>query len=249
MIPEMYKFMECKRATFSWRPIFLLLGKRSLLVFIFGLLFFSASAQDEDSLLMAHQKDSLYNAYKKSLRVKKQKRDTTYNSKKEILINGKRFRVYNNWMNIGTGQGFNSALPTSQSILDVNLHFHIKDKYIQLGTFLSGDRFLSFNNYNIHGCYGIRRESQQVNKFICIGPSFSWGFPYLGAGNYSEGSYSAVGVYAEGQWIFKIAYDLGIGVSAFVDANSRQTVGGLRMELYFSGAYRGEHKKVKSWDY
>jgi hypothetical protein len=223
-------------------------------------MFFSAVhvfAQNIDSIRIAHTKDSLFTVYQNHIEsgkkakmdsaAKKAKRDSSYNKKKEIIVNGKRFRVYNDWMNMGVGEGFNSALPTTQSILDVDFHFHITDKYFQLGTFLSGDRFLSFNNYNIHGCFGLRREDAKVNKFICLGPSYSWGFPYLGGGNYSEGSYHAVGVYAEGEWIFKVAYDLGIGVSAFADWNSRQTVGGLRLDLYFSGAYRGERKRPAGW--
>ncbi len=168
------------------------------------------------------------------------------NLKEEITVDGKRFRVYNNWMNVGTGEGLNSALALPQNMLDVNLHFHVKKNYFQLGTYLSGDRFLSFNNYNLHLCYGKRWENAKRNIFICAGPSYSWGFPFI-HGIYDPGIYRAYGGYADVQYIYKLAYDLGIGASAFADINTRQTVYGLRLELYFSGAFRGEGKKKASW--
>jgi hypothetical protein len=170
--------------------------------------------------------------------------DTTFNSKKEIIIKGKRFRVYNNWMNVGMGEGLNSRLPLMQSILDVNLHFHIRERYFQIGTFLSGDRFLSFNNYNAHFCYGKRWENEIRNIFVCAGPSYSWGFPYT-RGVYNNGIYTAFGGYVEAQYIFKPAYDLGLGLSVFGDLNYMQAVYGIRAELFFSGAYRGEKKGVR----
>ncbi|MFI5150316.1 MAG: hypothetical protein ACHQRM_11335 [Bacteroidia bacterium] len=220
-----------------------------LILFLFSCLFVSVSspAQNPDSIRIAHTKDSLFNAFQKNSKAPRLKKDTIYNRKKEVIVNGKRFRVYNNWMSIGMGEGFNTILPLAQSILNVDLHFHISDQYFQLGTFLSGDRFLSFNNYNAHICYGLRREDTKSNKFMSLGPSYSWGFPYLGGGQYSSGSYSAAGLYAEGEWIFKVAYDLGLGVSAFADWNTRQTVGGLRLELFFSLGYRGERKTPAGW--
>ncbi|HEV7230025.1 MAG TPA: hypothetical protein VGO45_01780 [Bacteroidia bacterium] len=168
--------------------------------------------------------------------------DTTFNSKKEIVIKGKRFRVYNNWMNVGLGEGLNTRLPFTQTILDVDLHFHIRDSYFQLGTFLSGDRFLSFNNYNAHFCYGKRWETETRNIFVSAGPSYSWGFPYSN-GVYNSYIYTAFGGYAEAQYIFKPAYDLGLGLSVFGDFNYLQAVYGIRVELFFSGAYRGEKNK------
>ena len=173
--------------------------------------------------------------------------DTSYHPKKEILLDGKRFRVYNNWMNLGLGEGFNSNLATPQNILDVDLHFHIYKHYFQVGTFLSGDRFGSFNTYSTHVAYGKRSENQHRNMFICIGPSYSWGYPFK-QGIYLPNIYSVFGVYGQAQYIYKLAYDLGIGGALFADANSRQTVYGISLALYFSGAYRGEKKKSASWN-
>jgi len=174
------------------------------------------------------------------------KKLSSYNPKEEVTIDGKRYRVYNNWVNVGSGEGINSSLPWTQYVLDVDMHFHFGKQYLQLGTFLSGDRFLSFNNYNAHLCYGKRWESRTRNIYVCAGPSYSWGFPLVN-GNYDVTMYKLYGVCAQAQYIFKHAYDLGLGITAFGDFNSRQTVYGLRLELYFSGAYRGEGRKKASW--
>jgi hypothetical protein len=175
-----------------------------------------------------------------------QKAASPYNPKEEIVVKGKRFRVYNNWVNVGSGEGINSALPWTQYVLDVDLHFHFGKQYIQLGTFLSGDRFLAFNNYSAHLCYGKRWENISRNIFICAGPSYSWGFPLV-HGIYDVNVYHLTGVCAQATYIFKQAYDLGIGLTAFGDVNSKQSVYGLRLELYFSGAYRGEGRKKAGW--
>jgi hypothetical protein len=214
---------------------------RSIHFVLFILLFtFSASAQ-EDTLV--HPRPSKTDTL---VHHKKIRRDTTFQPKKEIVLQGKRFRVHNNWVNIGLGEGFNSNLALPQSILNVDFHLHITDHYFQLGTFLSGDRFLSFNNYNAHAAYGRRWQNEKRNVFVCAGPSYSWGYPFRG-GIYLPNIYSVVGGYAEAQYVVKLAYDLGIGGSLFADANSRQIVYGFRIELFFSGAYRGEKKKSNGW--
>jgi hypothetical protein len=107
---------------------------------------------------------------------------------------------------------------------------------------LGGDRFLSFNTYNLHLCLGKRWENEKKNIFVCLGPSYSWGFPRI-HGVYYPNIYTVYGGYLEAQYIQKLAYDLGVGVSAFADVNVRQTLYGLRLEFYFSGAYRGVKRK------
>jgi hypothetical protein len=176
-----------------------------------------------------------------------QKKDSLYNAKKEVIVDGKRFRVYNNYLDIGAGEGLNTALPATQFILNVDFHFHIRKNYFQLGTFLSGDRFLSFNNYSAHLAYGRRWETLTHNIFVCAGPSYSWGYPLVN-GNYSSAIYTIYGGYIEGEYIYKLAYDLGVGGSAFLDFNALQSVYGLRLTIFFSSAYRGDRKKKKEWD-
>jgi hypothetical protein len=174
-------------------------------------------------------------------------KDTVYNAKQEIILDGKRFRVHNNFLNIGAGKGINSAIPFTQTNLNVDFHFHFNKYFFQLGTFLSGDRFLSFNTYNIHLCYGYRKETVNHNIFFSAGPSYSWGYPLIN-GNYNPNLYSVYGAYAEAQYVYKFAFDLGLGLSAFGDFNVRQTVYGLRGLIFFSGAYRGDRKKKPDWD-
>jgi hypothetical protein len=183
--------------------------------------------------VFAQVRDSLYAAPKAAIKL-----DTIFHPKEEIIVDGKRYRVHNNWLNVGSGEGFNTVLALPQYILNVDMNFHFHSEHIQLGTYLSGDRFLSFNNYNIHLCYGKRWEDTKRNIFVCGGPSYSYGFPFSN-GRYSPNIYNVYGFYAEAQYIYKLQYDLGIGLSAFADVNNRQSVGGIRVELYFSGSYRG----------
>jgi hypothetical protein len=173
--------------------------------------------------------------------------DTSFHPKKEIIIKGRRYRVYNSWMNIGPGEGFNSNLALPQNILNVDLNIRIYKDYYQLGTFLGGDRFGSYNTYNAHLAYGRRITDERRNMFLCLGPSYSWGYPFK-QGIYLPYIYTVFGLYAQAQYIFKLTYDIGIGLSAFADVNSRQTVTGLSLELYLSSAYRGERKKAAAWD-
>jgi hypothetical protein len=198
---------------------------------LFSLFFLKTGAQTNDSLPYSKPEKAPAPAF---------------NPKEEVEVGGKRFRVYNNWLNVGFGEGLNTTLPFTESVLNVDLHFHIGPRYFQLGTFLSGDRFLSFNNYNIHLCYGKRWENVKRNIYLCAGPSYSYGFPFV-QGNYENTLYNEVGLYVEAQYTYKLAYDLGLGLSVFDDINSRQNVYGLRVELYFSGAYRGAGKKKASW--
>lgn len=174
-------------------------------------------------------------------------KDSLYNGKKEIIVDGKRFRVYNSYLNIGAGKGINSIIPFTQTNLNVDFHFHIHQYFFQLGTFLSGDRFLSFNAYNAHLCYGYRKEKLNHNIFFSAGPSYSWGYPFSN-GIYHSNVYYVYGGYAEAQYVFKPAFDLGIGLSAFGDINIQQAIYGLRGVVFFSGAYRGDKKKKPDWD-
>ncbi len=54
--------------------------------------------------------------------------------------------------------------------------------------------------------------------------------------------YQGVGVYAAAQAATKLVYDIGIGAELFVELNYKQNVIGIKLFLFFSGAYRGVKK-------
>lgn len=159
--------------------------------------------------------------------------------KKEITFDNKQYRVYNNWLSAGAGPSNNSNAPSTQFSIVANYSFHVKKEYLQFGVLLSGDNYGSYNTIQAHGCYGKRKETAKYNLSAFIGPSYTSGFLFLDS-TYSNKAYKALGAYAEVQFIGKIKYDVGIGPSVFVDYNAKRTIIGLRLDLYFSGAYQGK---------
>lgn len=167
--------------------------------------------------------------------------DTTFNPKKEVVFNDKRFRVWNNWISGGAGPMFHTNNPRTQLALGVNFNFHIKHYYFRIGGMFSGDRFGSWNNLQGHiGWIPLRRDNEHAHQAIVAGVSYSTGYRFVYAGHYDNlNPYARAGVYAEYQYVRKINYDFGIGGALFADVNSQNTLIGLRIDVYFSGAYRG----------
>lgn len=174
------------------------------------------------------------------------KKDTTeFNPKKEIVYDGKRYRVYNNWLTFGAGAGYNSKWLKDEKNLAVDYTFHVKKLYLRAGVFMSGRDFTAANNFNFHLGLGIRKEHEKYNLSAFIGPSYSYfrrplsDVPKYGDSTILNILYNRVGGYACIEAIYKIKYDIGIGGQIFCDYNEVQLVYGVRLVVYFSGAYRG----------
>ncbi|MGL5888393.1 MAG: hypothetical protein ACRC3B_00830, partial [Bacteroidia bacterium] len=167
--------------------------------------------------------------------------DTVYNAKKEVVFKDKRFRVYNNWITGGAGPAWHSDNPRTQFALGLNFNFHIKQYYFRAGGTFSGDRFGSWNNYQAHLGYIIKRwENEKRHSAFISGVSYSTGYKFVYAGHYdTPNPYSKAGLYLEYQYIPKMNYDFGIGGSLFADINDLNQIIGLRIDVFFSGAYRG----------
>jgi hypothetical protein len=56
---------------------------------------------------------------------------------------------------------------------------------------------------------------------------------------YKPEFYQGVGGYACVQIATKLVYDIGVGAELFVEASGKQSLLGVRLFLFFSGAYRG----------
>ena len=168
-------------------------------------------------------------------------KDTIFNPKKEIAYDGKRYRVYNNWVSIGGGAGFNSQWPKDEKNLALDYSFHLKQYYFRAGAFMSGVNFAQANNYSFHGMAGIRKEAEKYNLSMFIGPSYSYfRRPLKDSVDYDLTKvYNAFGGYACIEAIYKVKYDIGIGGQIFCDYNQTQMVYGVRLILYLSSAYRG----------
>lgn len=170
-----------------------------------------------------------------------QKDTTIFDSKKEIYYDNKRYRVYNNWLSVGAGAGYNSKWPKDEKNAAADFSFHLKQYYFRLGAFFSGADFNAKNNYNLHLGAGIRKETEKYNLSAFIGPSTSYFRRTIkDSADYNLNTvYNEVGGYACIEAIYKIKYDVGVGGQIFCDYNRVQMVYGVRLVLYFSGAYRG----------
>jgi len=140
-----------------------------------------------------------------------------FERKKELSYDGKRYRVFNNYLTAGGGSCYNNFIQNTNLNIGVDYNYHIRQIYFQTGIFLAGSRFGNYNHLQLHTAVGKRFE---LNKFK-----------------------QPFGFHAAVQFTFKFKYDVGIGISLFSDINKEQSVYGLRLELFFSGAYLGDKKR------
>jgi hypothetical protein len=159
--------------------------------------------------------------------------------KKERTIRGNRFKVFNNYVNFGTGFGRGIENNKSWNPTAVEYNFHIKRSYFMFGyqrTDLSG--FINKPRRNrmndLHLCYGFRKETKVLNIAYYGGISRPWGIMN------DTLSFKTYGVYAEAQFIRKLFYDVGAGISIFGHYNQYMSLFGIRIDIFLSGAYQGK---------
>ncbi len=176
-----------------------------------------------------------------------QKDTLPYNRKKEIIYDGKRYRVYNSYLTFGAGKAYSDIRKDLQSALNVDFQFHLQKEYFQAGFFMSGDEFLRNTNIQGHLCYGYRYEKNLFNLAGFVGPSYS--YFVVGStdtsGIFKVTSNTALGGYICLQGVYKVKYDVGLGIELFADITALQRMVGARVICYFSGAYRGEKRGYK----
>ncbi len=164
------------------------------------------------------------------------------NFKREIIIGDKRFRVYNNWFSGGGGVAGHTANPYMQVVLAVNINFHIKRQYFRLGGMMSGQDFGLWNNYQLHGGWiPYRKETEKYNLAFVGGIAYSTGYKFIRAPDVYDNNhpYLEWGGYAEVQYIRKIYFDVGIGGAFFVNVNAKNSIIGIRADIFLSSAFKG----------
>lgn len=113
--------------------------------------------------------------------------------------------------------------------------------YFQVGGLVSGPGLGITNCIEVHACWGYRFERYNYMWAAYGGASYTGG--YVPKDNTSQLSFREIGAYAAFQFFYKVRFDYGVGFTAFVDYNSIQVLSGIRLELFFSGAYRGFKKQ------
>jgi hypothetical protein len=171
-----------------------------------------------------------------------QKKDSIYDPNKTVIFKNGKFKVYNNWLSAGGGEAYNFSHYGKQFTLGADYNFHIKQEYFQLGFYFVGDRFGSYNDFNYHLAYGRRIETNSINFAYFAGLAYSTGFKKVNGFFSPDNVYDQLGLYGCVQFIKKITYDTGIGPGLYFNINQYQTMAGLRLDVFFSGAYKGKVK-------
>jgi len=169
-----------------------------------------------------------------------------FNRKTEIKLDGKKYRIYNNYVTLGVGKAYNSIWDQGFVVTGADFNFHIRKAYFQMGGFLQGPSFYNKQQVQLHLAGGYRKESYKYFWAAFGGFSYTNGYYPLMlkdmAGKDSVNRFpimSQPGLYAAMQLFYKVRFDYGIGLTVFGDVNSKQYLVGARIELFFSGAYRG----------
>jgi len=169
-----------------------------------------------------------------------------FDRKKETTYDGKRYRVFNNYLTAGGGTCYNSYIQNTNLNIGIDFNYHIRQVYFQTGIFLAGPQFGNYSHLQLHTAVGKRFELNTFNMAGYLGPSMSFiNRPLIDSVNNQIRSRTLqpFGFHAAVQFTFKFKYDVGIGVSLYSDINKEQSVYGLRLELYFSGAFLGDKKR------
>jgi hypothetical protein len=169
-----------------------------------------------------------------------------FDRKKEITYDGKRYRVFNNYLTAGGGTCYNSYIQNTNLNIGVDFNYHIRQVYFQSGIFLAGPQFGNYSHLQLHTSVGKRFELNKFNMAGYLGPSMSFiNRPIIDTALNQIRSriLQPLGFHAAVQFTYKFKYDVGIGVSLFSDINKEQSVYGLRLELFFSGAFLGDKKR------
>ena len=158
-----------------------------------------------------------------------------------ITIKKDRFLKKTNWITLGIG-GAQKLNKKSYSVPgSLNYYFHVKQAYFNLGIMRSkmdvlvgkySENFLT----DYHLTAGFRNETRKSNFSYFAGPSYVHGLLD------STTAFGGIGAYAEIQYIQKLYYDIGIGSSLFVNYNRAFPLIGIRLDFYFSNAFRGKSK-------
>jgi hypothetical protein len=169
-----------------------------------------------------------------------------YDRKKEIRLEGKKYRIYNNYVTLGAGPGYNSAWKSVFLVSGADFNFRIQKARFQAGTYLQGQNFNTRQQIQLHFGGGYRKESYKYFWAAYGGFSYSIGsYPrsfvsdFTGKDTTIYPTMREPGLYAAAQLFYKLKFDYGIGATVFGDVNGKQYVAGIRIELFFSGAYRG----------
>ena len=196
----------------------------ALFLLVFFVSFLNAQ---QDSVRAVIKQDSL----------QKHKKKPMYYREEEIIFEGKRYRVNNNYVSLGPLIAASSLRAQAQKGISIDFNWHIRRQYFQTGVMMSGNNFGDNNHLQGHLNYGIRREGNFHNAAVFGGLCYSYGV----TGDINTGPiyYNVFGGYLAAQYVIKFTYDLGLGLEAYTEISPKQRIFGVKVIAFFSGAYKG----------
>jgi hypothetical protein len=169
-----------------------------------------------------------------------------YAKKKEIKLDGKKYRIYNNYVTLGAGKAYNGGFDDVLFTTAADLNFHLQKTKFQAGGLLQGRSFGNNQLIQFHFCTGYKKESYKYFWAVYGGVAYTDGYNPVTIQDMNHNDSTTIlrhfnnyGLYTAAQLFYKLKFDYGIGLTAFASYNKIQSVVGARIELFFSGAYRG----------
>ncbi|MBN2682478.1 MAG: hypothetical protein JXR58_08205 [Bacteroidales bacterium] len=180
---------------------------------------------------------------------------------------GKLYKPYTNWLTLGIGKSYIFEKRDSLFLDDtlyhtyngfdnsfhLGFHFRVKDFWLNLGYHHSSKEFFLYrppirmDEFYIGAGYCLETEKYHISGFVS--PSYTIGNYYnpipkldsLGKidNYYLFTSFRKPGVNLKVSYVRKIYYDVGIGLTAYASINRRYPSVGLQLNIFFSGAYKG----------
>ncbi len=170
-------------------------------------------------------------------------------TREDTIIENKIYRPYSNYLLLSVGKSYNIENGEVETAGSVGFVFRIIDQFFQAGYHMSSDQFFLNRSYqklnDIFIMYGFRQDLLKRNMDVFFGVSYAYGSTYWETDSLNKRWYkgfSTIGIRVSADYEWKLFYDIGIGLNGYAEWNSYYPIVGIKINVYFSGAYRGEIK-------
>lgn len=150
------------------------------------------------------------------------------------------YKPNSNWVTLAVGYGYNPFIKVDELAGSIVFHASFNKINLMAGYYLFTDESFtsrskhSMTNFNFGA--GYRKETLKTNFAAFAGPLYAFGNKKIHDTQYYR--FQGPGFFIEAEYTYKIYYDIGIGISAFYNFSSYYQVVGLKLLVYFSGAFK-----------
>lgn len=165
----------------------------------------------------------------------------------EVKYKDKVYRQGSNWFDFGLGYAYNIDKKSFDNTFTMAYHYRYKGVYFNGGFHYTTQQLFDIKPLrvlrpmefllDIYLGAGLRTEGRWHHIGFFIGPSFATTLISRPDDSKISDLKFQLGAYVKTEIIFKLFYDLGLGVSVFGSFNKRYQVAGLQITFYFSNAF------------